>query len=135
MKRLRFGAVLHFIIAIGHVACLFALDEAFEVYGIREIMYQMVSGHVWMLYALTISLVLTFTLAGLYALSATGDIRHLPLTRLAIITVVVLYSLRALAGSISCFYDFRWLQFFSSLVPAIIAWCYWPGVKEKATMC
>lgn len=135
MKRLRFGAVLHFIIAIGHVACLFALDEAFEVYGIREIMYQMVSGHVWMLYALTISLVLTFTLAGLYALSATGDIRHLPLTRLAIITVVVLYSLRALAGSISCIYDFRWLQFFSSLVPAIIAWCYWPGVKEKATMC
>lgn len=135
MKRLRFGAVLHFIIAMGHVACLFALDEAFEVYGIREIMYQMVSGHIWMLYALTISLVLTFTLAGLYALSATGDIRHLPLTRLAIITVVVLYSLRALAGSISCIYDFRWLQFFSSLVPAIIAWCYWPGVKEKATMC
>lgn len=135
MKRLRFGAVLHFIIAIGHVACLFALDEAFEIYGIREIMYQMVSGHVWMLYALTISLVLTFTLAGLYALSATGDIRHLPLTRLAIITVVVLYSLRALAGSISCIYDFRWLQFFSSLVPVIIAWCYWPGVKEKATMC
>ena len=28
MKRLRLGAVLHFIIAIGHVACLFALDEA-----------------------------------------------------------------------------------------------------------
>ena len=124
MKRLRFGAVLHFIIAIGHVACLFALDEAFEVYGIREIMYQMVSGHIWMLYALTISLVLTFTLAGLYALSATGDIRHLPLTRLAIITVVVFYSLRSLAGGISCIYDFRWLQFFSSLVPAIIAWCY-----------
>ena len=124
MKRLRFGAVLHFIIAIGHVACLFALDEAFEVYGIREIMYQMVSGHICMLYALTISLVLTFTLAGLYALSATGDIRHLPLTRLAIITVVVFYSLRSLAGGISCIYDFRWLQFFSSLVPAIIAWCY-----------
>ena len=75
------------------------------------------------------------TFWSLYALSATGDIRHLPLTRLAIITVVVLYSLRALAGSISCIYDFRWLQFFSSLVPAIIAWCYWPGVKEKATMC
>ena len=61
MKRLRLGAVLHFIIAIGHVACLFALDEAFEAYGIR---------------------------------------------------------------------DFRWLQFISSLVPAIIAWCYWPGVMR-----
>ena len=42
MNRLRLGAVLHFIIAIGHIACLFALDEAFEAYGIREIMHQMV---------------------------------------------------------------------------------------------
>ena len=64
MKRLRLGAVLHFLIAIGHVGCLFALDEAFEAYGIREIMHQMVSGHVWMLYALTIGLVLAFCLAG-----------------------------------------------------------------------
>ena len=135
MNRLRFGAALHFIIAIGHVACLFALDEAFEAYGICEIMHQMVSGHVWMLYALTIGLVLAFTLAGLYALSASGDIRRLPLTRWAIISVVVLYSLRALAGGISCIYDFRWLQFISSLVPAIIVWCYWPGLKERATMC
>ena len=130
MKRLRFGAVLHFLIAIGHIGCLFALDEAFEAYGIREIMHQMVAGHFWMLYALTIGLVLAFILAGCYALSATGDIRHLPLTRLAIITVVVLYSLRALAGGISCIYDFRWLQFISSLVPAIIAWSYWPGTMR-----
>jgi hypothetical protein len=83
MKRLRLGAVLHFIIAIGHICCLFA----------------------------------------------SGDIRRLPLTRTAIITIVVLYSLRALAGGINCIYDFTWLQFFSSLVPAIIAWCYWPGIK------
>ena len=88
MKRLRLGAALHFLIAIGHIGCLFALDEAFEAYGIREIMHQMVSGHVWMLYGLTIGLVLAFTLAGLYALSATGDIRRLPLTRTAIITIV-----------------------------------------------
>ena len=131
MNRLRLGAVLHFIIAIGYVACLFALDEAFEAYDIREIMHQMVSGHVWMLYALTIGLVLAFTLAGYYALSATGDIRRLPLTRLVIITIVVLYSLRVLAGGISCVYDFRWLQFISSLVPAIIAWCYWPGTMKQ----
>ena len=131
MRRLRLGALLHFIIAIGHVGCLFALNEAFEAYGIREIMNQMVSGHVWMLYTLTIGLALAFTIAGLYALSATGDIRRLPLTRMAIITIVVLYSLRALAGGISCIHDFRWLQFISSLIPAIIAWCYWPGVKAK----
>ena len=91
MKRLRLGAVLHFLIAIGHVGCLFALDEAFEAYGIRRF----------------------------------------PLTRMAIITIVVLYSLRALAGGISCINDFTWLQCISFLIPAIIAWCYWPGVKAK----
>ena len=130
MDRLRLGAVLQFLIAIGHVGCLFALVEAFEVYGIRGIMHQMVSGYVWMLYALTIGLVLAFCLAGLYALSATGDIRRLPLTRVAIITIVVLYSLRALVGGINCIHDFTWLGSVSSLVPAIIAWCYWPGVMR-----
>jgi hypothetical protein len=50
---------------------------------------------------------------------------------MAIITIVVLYSLRALAGGISCINDFTWLQCISSLIPAIIAWCYWPGVKEN----
>ncbi len=51
-----------------------------------------------MLSALTIGLVLAFCLAELYALSATGDIRHLSQTRMTIITIVVLYSLRALAN-------------------------------------
>ncbi len=108
MKRLRFGAALHFLIAIGHIACLFALDKAFETYGIKDIMHHMVFGHVWMLYALTIGLAFAFCVAGLYALSATGDIRRLPLTRMAVITIVVLYSLRALVGGFSCINDFTW---------------------------
>ena len=129
MKRLRLGAVLHFIIAIGHVACLFALDEAFDAYGIKDVMHNMVFGHVWMLYALTFCLALAFTLAGLYALSASGDIRRLPLTRTAIIVIIVLYSIRALAGGWACVVDFNWLQCISSIIPAFIAWCYYPGLK------
>ena len=131
MKRLRLGAVLHFIIAIGHIGCLFALDEAFEAYGIKDAMYNLVCGHVWLLYALTICLALAFTLAGLYALSATGDIRRLPLTRTAIVVIIVLYSLRALAGGWACVMDFSWLRFISSVIPAFIAWCYYPGIKDK----
>jgi hypothetical protein len=129
MKRLRLGAVLHFIIAIGHLGCLFALDEAFDAYGIKDVMHNMVFGHVWMLYALTICLALAFVLAGLYALSATGDICRLPLTRTAIIVIIVLYSLRALAGGWACVMDFRWLLIYSSVIPAFIAWCYYPGLK------
>jgi hypothetical protein len=137
MKRLRLGAVLHFIIAIGHLGCLFALDEAFDAYGIKDVMNNMVFGHVWILYALTICLALAFALAGLYALSATGDIRRLPLTRTAIITIIVLYSLRALVGGWACVMVFfagaqrhvNWLRFISSVIPAFIAWCYYPGLK------
>ena len=138
MKRLRLGAVLHFIIAIGHLGCLFALDKAFDAYGIKDVMHNMVSGHVWMLYALTICLALAFALAGLYALSASGDIRRLPLTRTAIIVIIVLYSLRALAGGWACVVDFfasaqqhvNWLLLISSVIPAFIAWCYYPGLKN-----
>ena len=131
MKRLRLGAILHFIIAIGHLGCLFALDEAFDAYGIKDVMHNMVFGHVWMLYALTFCLALAFTLAGLYALSASGDIRRLPLTRTAIFVIIVLYSLRALAGGWACVMDFNWLQCISSITPAFIAWCYYPGLKKQ----
>ena len=130
MKRLRLGAVLHFIIAVGHIGCLFVLDKAFDAYGIKDVMHNMVFGHVWMLYALTICLALAFTLAGLYALSAIGDIRRLPLTRTAIFVIIVLYSLRALAGVWACVVDFRWLQCISSVIPAFIAWCYYPGLRK-----
>ena len=65
-------------------------------------MHNMVFGHVWMLYALTFCLALAFALAGFYALSASGDIRRFPLTRTAIIVIIVLYSLRALAGGWAC---------------------------------
>ena len=132
MKRLRLGAVLHFFIAIGHLGCLFALDEAFDAYGIKDVMHNMVFGHVWKLYALTIGLALAFTLAGLYALSASGDIRRLPLTRTAIIAIIVLYSLRALVGGWACVVYFRWLQFISSVIPAFIAWCSYPGLRNEA---
>ncbi|MBQ9546983.1 MAG: hypothetical protein IJU90_06830 [Bacteroidales bacterium] len=128
-KRLRLGAILQFIIAIGHLGCLFVLDEAFDAYGIKDIMHNMVYGQVWMLYALTICIALAFTLAGLYALSATGDIRRLPLTRTAIIVIVAFYSLRALAGVWACVTDFNWLQCILTIIPAFIAWCYYPGLK------
>ena len=131
MKRLRLGAILHFILAIGHLGCLFALDKAFNAYGIKDVMHNLVSGHVWILYALTICIALAFALAGLYALSASGDIRRLPLTRMALIVIIVLYSLRTLAGGWACIVDFNWLRCVSSVIPAILAWCYYPGIKKQ----
>ena len=54
--------------------------------------------------------------------------------RTGIFVIIVLYSLRALVGGWACVVDFRWLQFISSVIPAFIAWCYWPGVKTKYNM-
>lgn len=131
MKRLRLGAILHFILAIGHIGCLFVLEEAFDAYGIKEVMHNMVFGHIWMLYALTICIALAFVIAGCYALSATGDIRRLPLTHTSIYVIIALYSLRALTGGLACITDFKWLQCISSLIPAFLAWCYYPGIKRE----
>ena len=129
--RLRLGAILHFIIAIGHVACLFFLEEAFKAYDILDEMNSLCFGQTWLLYALTIALALAFTVAGLYALSASGDIKRLPLQRLVIIAIVVVYSIRAVLDLGSLFWDFSWLKFFSSLTPALVAWCYLPGIRRK----
>ena len=87
--RLRLGAIFHFIIAIGHVACLFFLEEAFKAYDILDEMTNMCFGQTWLLYVVTIFLALAFAVAGLYALSASGDIKRLPLQRLVIIAIVV----------------------------------------------
>ena len=128
--RLPLGAILHFIIAIGHVACLFFLEEAFKAYDILDEINSLCFGQTWLLYALTIALALAFTVAGLYALSASGDIKRLPLQRLVIIAIVVVYSIRAVLGLGSLFWDFSWLKFFSSLTPALVAWCYLPGIRR-----
>lgn len=34
--RLRLGALLHFLIAVGHLICLFFLGDAFRAYGILD---------------------------------------------------------------------------------------------------
>ena len=129
--RLRFGAILHFIISIGHFACLFFLEEAFEAYNILDEMTQLCFGQTWLLYAVTIVIALAFVIAGLYALSATGDIRRLPFLRFVIIAIVAAYSLRAAIGLGSLFWTFSFLQLFSSLTPAFLAWCYLSGTSIK----
>ena len=129
--RLRLGAILHFIISIGHFACLFFLEEAFNAYGILDEMTNMCFGQTWLLYVLTIALAMAFAVAGLYALSAAGDIKRLPLQRLVIIAIVVVYSIRTVLGLGSLVWDFSWLKLFSSLVPALLVWCYLPGVTRN----
>lgn len=129
--RLRLGASLHFLIAIGHLACLFFLEKAFRAYDILDDMKHLCFGQEWLLYAITVCLAVGFAIAGFYALSATGDIRKLPLQRLAIIAIVGLYSVRVIIGAVWLSHEFSYLQFFSTLVPALLVYCYLPGLRRN----
>ena len=127
--RLRLGAILHFLIGMGHLACLFFLEKAFEFYGILEEMRQLCFGQEWLLYVVTIVVSMGFIIAGLYALSSSGDIGELPLRKLVLIVIVSLYLIRGLVGIDSLLYCFSYLQLFSTLVPPLMLYCYLPGVK------
>ena len=129
--RLRLGASLHFLIAIGHLACLFFLEKAFRAYDILDDMKHLCFGQEWLLYAITVCLAVGFAIAGFYALSATGDIRKLPLQRLAIIAIVGLYSVRVIVGAFWLLHEFSYIQFFSTLVPALLVYCYLPGLRRN----
>lgn len=129
--RLRLGASLHFLIAIGHLACLFFLEEALKAYGIWDLMKFLCFGQVWVLYVITVFLAIDFAIAGLYALSASKDIIKLPLQRLVIITIIGVYGIRTIVGTYWLIGEFSYLQFFSTLVPTILVWCYMPGINRK----
>ena len=129
--RLRLGASLHFLIAIGHLACLFFLEKAFRAYDILDDMKHLCFGQEWLLYAITVCLAVGFAIAGFYALSAIGDIRKLPLQRLAMIAIVGLYSVRVIVGAFWLLHEFSYLQFFSTLVPALLVYCYLPGLRRN----
>ena len=128
--RLRLGALLHFLIAVGHLICLFFLEEAFKAYGILDEMKHLCFGQEWLLYVVTVCLAVGFAIAGFYALAVAGDMRRLPLQRLVIIAIVSLYSIRVIIGIGWLLYEFTYLQFFSTLVPALLVYCYFPGLKR-----
>lgn len=82
------------------------------------------------MYVVTVCLAVGFVIAGLYALSVAGDMRKLPLQSLVMIVIVVLYSVRVIVGIGWLLHEFTYLQFFSTLVPMLLVYCYFPGLKR-----
>ncbi len=95
---LNIGAVLNFILAIGHVLCLFCLDAAFRLYRIEPIMDRLAARWPPIPYLMTLGVACGLAGCGLYALSAAGTIRPLPLLRPIVYAIGGLFLLRALAG-------------------------------------
>ncbi|CCZ44754.1 putative uncharacterized protein [Bacteroides sp. CAG:545] len=98
--------------------------------GKEDEMKHLCFGREWLLYVVTVCLAAGFAIAGFYALAAAGDIRKLPLRRLVMIAIVGLYSIRVVVGIGWLLYEFTCLQFFSTLVPAFLVYCYLPGLKR-----
>ena len=98
--------------------------------GKEDEMKHLCFGQEWLLYVVTVCLAAGFTIAGFYAFAAAGDIRKLPLRRLVMIAIVGLYSIRVIVGIGWLLYAFNYLQFFSTLVPAFLVYCYLPGLKR-----
>lgn len=98
--------------------------------GKEDEMKHLCFGQELLLYVVTVCLAAGFTIAGFYALASAGDIRKLPLRRLVMIAIVGLYSIRVIVGIGWLLYEFTYLQFFSTLVPAFLVYCYLPGLKR-----
>ena len=76
---LKTAAVLNFLLAAGHVLCLFRLDAAFRLYRIEPFMDRLAALWPPIPYLITLGVACGLTVCGLYALSAAGAIRPLPL--------------------------------------------------------
>lgn len=95
---LKTAAVLNFLLAAGHVLCLFRLDAAFRLYRIEPVMDRLAACWAPIPYLVTLGVACGLAVCGFYALSAAGAIRPLPLLRPIVYAIGAVFSLRAIAG-------------------------------------
>jgi magnesium-transporting ATPase (P-type) len=94
---LRIGGILSFAVALLHLVIIFVGAPAYRYFGAGEDMARAAESGAVFPALLTFVLVVIFVLWGLYALSGAGVIRRLPLLRMALIVIGVIYALRGVA--------------------------------------
>ena len=129
--RFRIGATMQFLLTVGHLLCMFDLWQMFEIYHIDQPMAQIASYWSLLPYLITIGLAICFALAGLYALAYCGDIRPLPLTRIAVWVICLLFLGRGLIGIGKVILNFNLLSLSSALIATLIGLCYLPVPCNK----
>jgi|WetSurMetagenome_2_1015567.scaffolds.fasta_scaffold47156_1 hypothetical protein len=127
-KALFTGAIINFIIGIGHLACLACLNRVFEIYDITDIMNRFAETYGGDFpYILTVIIALCFFSCGIYGLSACGIIRRLPLLKLGILAISSVFLIRALWGISIMINGFTCLELSSTLVAALVGLLYLLG--------
>lgn len=95
---LKTAAIMQFLLAAGHLLCLFRLDAAFRFYHIEPYMDALAGVHPALPAAITVAIACGLAGCGLYALSADGALPRLPLLRPAIYAIAALFLTRGLLG-------------------------------------
>lgn len=122
------GAIINFILAIGHLVCMINLDMVFKIYGIDETMNLISDTYGPSIpYIITIIVALCFFLCGIYAFSACGIIRKLPLLRLGIYTIAIIFLSRALWGFTMLLSDFDLCKLSSTIIAITVGVLYLVG--------
>lgn len=124
--RFRIGAALCFVLALGHLACLGFLWQAFDLYGITPQMQTLASLWQPLPYLITVGIVAYFALAGIYGLSYSGTIRRLPLQKLVVCFTCGVFLLRAAVGVVWLLSGFTLLELTSTLGATLLGLCYLP---------
>ncbi len=97
MTALRIGGWTNILIGVGHILAMARLREILNWVGGPEF-DSLHALHPSFPYLLTFGTGLVFVGFGLYALSACGDIRPLPFSRLVILAITWIYVVRAVGG-------------------------------------
>jgi hypothetical protein len=127
-KTLFIGAIINFIISVGHLACLGCLQKTFHIYDIADVMNGLTETYgAGFPYIITIIIALCFLACGIYGLSACGMIRRLPLLKLGIFTIAAVFLIRALWGISIMISSFTCLELSSTLVSALVGILYLSG--------
>ncbi len=90
------GGISSIAVALLHIGIIFAGAPAYRYFGAGEEMAQMSEAGSPIPALVTFAIVVIFFIWGLYAFSALGWIRRLPLLRLGLIAISAVYTLRGL---------------------------------------
>lgn len=128
-KLVLLGAILHFAIGAGHLACLFCLEAVFNIYGINGMMGEIAAHGAGLPYLITVCIAVAFFIAGSYGLSVLGLVHRMPLQKIAVITMLVAFFGRTIWGITMLVENFSWLEMSSTGVAALLGICYIPCLR------
>lgn len=124
-KALFIGAIINFLIGIGHLVCMTFLYRVFEIYDITDIMNKFAGTYGgYFPYLITFIISLCFFACGIYGLSACGIIRRLPLLKFGILSISAVFLIRALWGLLIMISDFTFIELSSTSVSISLGLLY-----------